>query len=79
MNMREKLAGAIGGAIDVADPLVGNVVEKRDLLAAADAVLDALREPTPEMIEAGAVFMYGERDFVSDMWQAMITQAKSDV
>lgn len=50
--MRTNLAEAIGRAIDVADPLVGNVVDERDLLAAADAALDALREPTPEMIEA---------------------------
>lgn len=52
MEMRERIARAIGEGLDVVDPRVGDVVEEQDLFAAADAVLAAMREPTEEMVDA---------------------------
>lgn len=81
MTMREAMARAIGIGIDIADPMVGEVVEERDLFAAADAVLAAMREPTEAMVEAGQNAMPAAAgyDLPGDcprVWHAMLDAAK---
>lgn len=66
-NLKTRLARAIGEGLDIADPLVGNVIEECDLLAAADAVLAELRLPDEDMIEAGA-----HAPMPEDYWAATI-------
>lgn len=90
MDMREKIARALCKA-DGKNPdapawvrFPGAIPEGvcwRDQYAdKADAVLDAMREPTPEMIEAAAAVEHPPyRDFaicVTGEWQAMIDAAR---
>lgn len=71
MNMREKIARAIQKAneTDMEIPLVWEVY-----LPDADAALEAMREPTDEMIEAG----YGKHNIGGprDRYNAMIDAAR---
>lgn len=88
MNMREKLARAL--AADAFQRQASDAERRlgpsafldgwwKHYLGTTDAILDALREPTPEMIAAarGAISGYMRAEAVVAVWQIMITQAKS--
>ena len=82
MNMREKMARALEG--DDPDRLISDVIPYnpsrafpawRQQLPKIDAVLDAMLEPTEEVIEAG----WGQAldDKPGPIWQAMIDAIKA--
>lgn len=65
MNKREEIARAIClKAFGYERPMILDY-------EIADAVLDALMRPTPEMVEAGEDFVLAE-----DAWHAMVQAAK---
>ena len=84
MNMREKLARAIAVGLDRSDITIvlpeewkGTDAPKLAIGEIADRVLKALREPTPEMVEAGADYRPISAH-ARDCWTAMIDRAKED-
>lgn len=84
MDMIEKVAKAIFDAMDVTDGLDSSSADRY-----ARAAIEAMREPTQEMVEAGQevnnllpedrdppnAFLFLSHDEMTEAWQAMIDAA----
>lgn len=83
MTMKERIARAIHEEIELRDDLCHYEYKykRESMILVAEAVLDAMREPTEAMIEVG-IEDHGWGDCeMSEMhfrWQAMIDAAKSE-
>lgn len=74
MNMREKIARAIAKKLRVPDYVIPDPYWFDQYLSLADAALEAMREPTDEMIEAGQ--RHSMNGGPKDRWEAMIDAAR---
>lgn len=84
-SMIERMGRAIAGAFGEPDAVLNH--EYAECLSAARAVLTALREPTPGMIDCGEYVFEGRRFPVPlafdgpasvAIWQAMLSEAAAD-
>lgn len=82
MTMRERMARAMVDAFSVGlrPPKFDDLAEfaQYSFLKAADAVLDAMDEPSEAMNEAAKPFRKGVGEGVGAMWAALITAAKEE-
>jgi len=78
MNMKERIARAIAEKINYGEDFIDCAQPELICERAATAALDALAEPTPEMVEAGgAVFGFGgDPESAERIFSAMIKTAR---
>lgn len=83
MNMREKIARAVAATTHITPFERLWASEQRHLLETADLILDAMRDPTDAMTQAGEdAITYHPDDIIKNQadpcWQAMIDAALNE-